>query len=226
MRVSALDAAKSVLGQLPIDREMIDDTVLTSAAACLGHANGAFRVGNTSAVVLVLCDIAICDNNRCPHIVLSELTTEWPSARTTIVRQLAERRRQRLETHIGSNSGYYPQGYHQTWLPVLTSDTDGVPFGGPAGVKPTANTVSQKAGHTVDWYDLGIQDDFPKGCVIWRIQGGRLIAYQRVLPNLLVLVAERLSPEPAVNIPAITQRLGSPESIEPTTGLRPLVFTA
>jgi hypothetical protein len=220
---SALEVARVILGQIRGEHETIDDATLAAAAICLSNANGAFRVGNTTKVVLVLCDISTCDNDLCPHIVSATLPTEWQDSAGYPVPRLARLFRSKVIVHIGDEI-YFPPRFHDTWMAVLAEAEEAIPFGGPTGIAPVAVTDSQKNGEMVHWHNLGDIESFPIGCVIWAVRrDGTLVAYQRLLSNLFVTVARLQNPMPAANPTAVLARLQT-TSFEPVQGKPPVVY--
>lgn len=226
MRISALEVATAILEEV---KSATTDQDAASLAICLSRNNGAFRIGQTRAVWLVLGSVLAAGNADGSHpvVVATSQRLLTRSGALLPTEAVARTFRDAVIRDVGTDdNGCYPSGYRKSWAPALCTNVrpGEVSLGG-AFMEPKETTVGLiTADNEYAWYDLAPQANFPVGHVVFRIKAnGVLVAYQRVQTSRwLCITATR--PACPVPLASILERLEASE-IVPASGRIPVVTT-
>jgi hypothetical protein len=226
MRVSALEVARAIFQMANVTNADEQDT--KNLAICVGRGNGAFRIGQTRTVWLVLGPVLSAGDPSAVEPLITATNLRLLSRPRALLSTEAVARtfRDTVSRNIGTiEDGCYPAGYRATWAPALCSDIPPgqVPIGGVLVERRATTTGIMSPDNEYAWYDLGPLADLPVGNVVYRLKGnGVLVAYQRIQSHkwLCVIAAQPTCP---VSLESILRRLDATE-IEAVPGRPPIVF--
>jgi hypothetical protein len=182
MRASA--SARLLAGELLSRWPLPGQEEINKFAACLSMGNGGMRIPGTQSVLIVLGDVTQPSLGPVPPLVVAKLRRPGPGSVCT-TELVAHNFREAVRNEIGTRvDGFYPPDFRESWAPIPLGVTGWIPYGGPQ-VKPVAQTIGIITPDLlVDWADLYPLDEFPIGCIVWRLtEIGTLVFFQRVQGN-------------------------------------------